>query len=172
MAMLFEIDASHRITFNFVRVLRTTLYPSTGNGSQLKITEVHDLKFEKHSNKNIYYAFEAENVMEDGRPTMWYQISLTSPIAERVLEENVSLEFGEETTWSEEDFDERVHIFKSLCLPACYMIKKMDGMGFYNDNGYIAPPAAASSPAAAPTVVSEANQPDDPHIPPSHPSQW
>jgi hypothetical protein len=170
--MLFELDAAHSVTFNFVRVLRTTLYPSTGNGSQLKITEVHDLKFEKHSNKNTYYAFEAESVMEEGKPTMWYQMSLTSPIAERVLEENINLEFGEQTTWSEGDFDERVHVFKSLCLPACYMVKKMDGMGYYNDNGYLAPPVPSALPAMAPTVVSETIQLDNVYVPPSHPTQW
>ena len=166
MSMLFELDDAYGIQFNTVRVHRTVLYPGTGNGSQLKITEVHNLNVNKHEHNCIYYAWEPEIVLEKQSPTMWYEISLTSPVAQRVLEENVNLEFGEETTWTEEDFDERVRILKSLCVPANYIVKKMDGMGFYNDNGYVAPPGVASS------VVTETTFMEGPFVDPSHPDQW
>ena len=97
----------------------------------MKITEVYALAVAVHERERIYAAWEAENVMSAGGPGKWYEVSLVSPNAQKFLEENAVLEFGEEAAWTEEMFDESVQVFESLCGPASYIVKKMDGMGFY-----------------------------------------
>ena len=53
---------------------------------------------------------------------------------EKVLRENEKLDFGEQTDWKNEDIIEK-NVGTNLCTMACTIIKHIDGMGFYNDNG-------------------------------------
>lgn len=44
-----------------------------------------------------------------------------------------NLVLGEEPSWTPEKLSE-VNAAQSMYLPACEMLKQMDGVGFYNDN--------------------------------------
>jgi hypothetical protein len=66
---------------------------------------------------------------------MWYEMSITSAEAQEAFKENLNLDFGEETEWNEDLLLETGIVMKDMCEPANYLIKKMDGIGFYNDNG-------------------------------------
>jgi len=51
-----------------------------------------------------------------------------------LLEQNENLEIGEEGQWTPEGLS-RLGYAKSIYLPALDMLKKMDGIGQYNNNG-------------------------------------
>ena len=64
---------------------------------------------------------------------LWQEVSISCPKADHILEQNKTLELGEETSWTPEKLS-AVDTLPSLYLPACEMIKQMDGVGFYNNN--------------------------------------
>lgn len=64
---------------------------------------------------------------------LWHEVSISCPKADHILEQNKTLELGEETSWTPEKLS-AVDALPSLYLPACEMVKQMDGVGFSNNN--------------------------------------
>lgn len=62
----------------------------------------------------------------------WYEVRITSPTIDQAIQENEQLQLGSEASWCPSDIAESV---KQLCYHACQMLKQMDGVGFYNNNG-------------------------------------
>ena len=64
----------------------------------------------------------------------WYEISVSSARADELFEQNKWLELGEEASWTTESLS-TANVAQAMYLPACEMIKKMDGVGYWNENG-------------------------------------
>ena len=61
----------------------------------------------------------------------WYEVSLTSPKADVVFEDNMTLGFGETATWDMKELD---GICDDICQPALDLLSQMDDVGVGNDN--------------------------------------
>jgi hypothetical protein len=61
------------------------------------------------------------------------ELDITCPLLDEKLDVNTTLENGEEASWHA---DEVTGLVENLIRPACHMLKQMDGVGFYNDNGF------------------------------------
>ena len=72
--------------------------------------------------------------VEPGQPPLWYEATVSSVNADTVLEMNKTLELGEEAAWTASEL-EKLDAAADVFLPALGMVKGMDGVGFYNNNG-------------------------------------
>jgi len=61
----------------------------------------------------------------------WHEVNISSARAEEVLKANTELELGEEASWDLSKIKAAEHIY----LPALEMLKQMDGIGWWNENG-------------------------------------
>ncbi|RFN53040.1 hypothetical protein FIE12Z_2623 [Fusarium flagelliforme] len=73
--------------------------------------------------------------IDHGQIGQWYEASISSIKAEDVLQENVGLELGEQTSWSTDEL-KRHGAFKAVCEPAIRMVRQMDKVGNSNENGH------------------------------------
>lgn len=140
--MSFELNHRHQIHFQNIRVRRHSRYKSYDSKTTLNIMEVHDLDFDWEEGENATTFF----VTSSEKPnSIWYEASLESVEARVAFKENLDVELGEETEWTAELLLQSGVVLKDICVPANYIIAKMDGVGFYNDNGTKQLLAAAES---------------------------
>lgn len=138
--MSFEISEKYPIHIVAIRVRRHSQYPSFDGQTLLNITEVHnlDVSWQHGDNKTIFFATSSDRKESDAQTVepMWYEMNITSTEAQEAFKENINLEFGEETEWNENLLLKTGVVMKDMCEPANYLIKKMDGIGYYNNNGH------------------------------------
>ena len=143
--LFFEIpDHLSSLVVYSVRVRRTSCYRSVDSRSILKVCEVKDLQlFDVHGDGELCTIWKAVGslVPQQSGGTVghiwiynWHEASITCPKADEMFEQNKSLELGDEASWTPEKLS-NVAAAQSLYLPACEMLKQMDGVGFYNENG-------------------------------------
>jgi hypothetical protein len=130
--MSFELSQRHQIHFQSIRIRRHSRYRSYDSKTLLNIMEVHNLDIDWEEGENVVMFF----VTSSEKPnSVWYEISLESVKAKVAFKDNLNLGLGEETEWTAELLLESGVVMKDICVPANYIITKMDGVGFYNDNG-------------------------------------
>jgi hypothetical protein len=126
-----------------VRVRRTSKYDSfdSRSASVLNVSEIRELKEESTTTSNdsvIYKWFGAEETsvwLQDfgfKHLFLWHEVAISAPEITSLLQENIALELGEEASWNAEQLSAAT--LQSVVLPACEMVKQMDGVGFYNHN--------------------------------------
>lgn len=76
---------------------------------------------------------QGEGDLKYKRLFIWHEVSISCPKADEMFQQNKTLELGEETSWTVEKLS-KVEAVQSMYLPACEILKKMDGVGCYNDN--------------------------------------
>jgi hypothetical protein len=112
----------------------------------MNVTEVQVLKVDilpaYHEDSSIYNAIVDQSQYEIG--SFWHEVSISSVVANKILLENAALELGEEASWTPESLSS-VDTAQAIYLPACEMLKKMDGIGHYTDN--CVDPCAAAPPS-------------------------
>jgi hypothetical protein len=91
----------------------------------------------------------------DELSVLWYEAKITTNKADELLKENIDLEFGEEVSWTPKMLIS-TNIIEELVLPACEMIKQMDGVGFHNNNNIVVP---AQSTYSAPNQSKKEDKP-------------
>jgi hypothetical protein len=148
-----------------VRVRRTSRYKSGDARSILKVCEVKDLHlFDIRAEGEASTIWKAVGslVPQQSGGTVghvwlynWHEVSVTCPKADEIFEQNKSVELGDEAPWTPEEFS-NVDAIQSLYLPACEILKQVDGVGFYNDNDI---DAQATQTYVASTVPEAAEQP-------------
>ncbi|KAI0419176.1 hypothetical protein F5X98DRAFT_385034 [Xylaria grammica] len=74
-----------------------------------------------------------KNNERPGMPLLWYEAVLKSDTFSMAFEQNEKLEFGEEVRWTTEELVKTGAVWE-LIRTAAFMVKKMDGVGFWNDN--------------------------------------
>jgi hypothetical protein len=156
---------SSQFQLDGLRVHRISKYRSKDNQAILKVSDIQDLDVRNRSipDKNITI-FEAKRNMSPRKATekldFWYEVSISSPLVDDALAQNKLLSLGDEADWTAERFS-KMDIAEKTCLPACQMLKQMDGIGYYNDNGidvrsqFSAPSSAASINPSRPAQAEE-----------------
>lgn len=96
---------------------------------------VMDASVIPEAGKTVYKATPAAVKMSPSdAETLWHEISITSAEADKAFKENEKLEYGEEVRWSVKGMEER-GVPDALMRAATSMVRQMDGVGWYNDNG-------------------------------------
>lgn len=124
---------------HYIHVHRIEEYMSTDNKSTLKISTVQELPFSMtpiEKGTTIYQATTLEFASRDHNPminrrSFWHQASISSVEADAKFEENKTLELGDLPSWTPESL---AGAAPAIYLPACKMLKGMDGVGYWNDN--------------------------------------
>lgn len=130
---------SERFQLAGVRVHRICRYKSHNAKSILKVSEMHALDMQMISvPEKTLTVFKLSPGPSDWKPCeklgKWYEVSISCTQLNDMLEENQKLELSEETRWEAKDLLD-ADVARSLYLPACEMLKKMDGIGQHNHNG-------------------------------------
>ncbi|KAI1821926.1 hypothetical protein F4861DRAFT_532587 [Xylaria intraflava] len=68
-----------------------------------------------------------------GVPLVWYEFSLKSDALSEAFRQNEKLELGDEASWTAEELLKSRPV-DDLVRKAASMVKKMDGVGYWNDN--------------------------------------
>ena len=158
--LFFEVpDSFGHFAIHAVRVRRVSRYASLHTNSILNVSEVRELQMEEAVGDHcmIYKWFGSLD------PSMWltgfgykhlflwHEVNISCPKADKIFEENKTLALGEVASWTSETVA-TVDAVQSLCIPACEMLKQMDGIGFYNNNEISIQPARNSSTTQAETA--------------------
>ena len=140
----FEVPHAFRFTFAVcgVRMRRISRYRSVLANSMLNISEVRELQMfdslgEGCTVWKIMGCTETDTqLLTEGHKWfyIWHEVSISCPDADKLFEQNKIVELGEEAPWDFEKLS-NINAIQSLYIPACEMLKQMDGVGFYNDNG-------------------------------------
>lgn len=144
--LLWEMENSLTERFQLVELLvkRVKKYAglgSSGNsGTELNITEMQSLEVETQEvPERASCIFMAAPGPHDRTPSVklakWWEASITSVQLDKVVEENQKLLLGDEPAWAATSLDP--NIATTLFLPACEMLKQMDGIGQHNKNGIV-----------------------------------
>jgi hypothetical protein len=159
--MLFFVipDSFAHFAIHGVRVRRISRYPSLNTKSLLNVAEVRELQMDEASGDScmIYKWFgslDPSTWLADfgyKHLFLWHEVSISCPMADEILEQNKTLELGEEAFWTPEMLL-NVDAVPSIYLPACIMVKQMDGIGFYNNNEMTVQTAQSSSVAGTETA--------------------
>jgi len=100
----------------------------------LRVDEVQELYLRSRTAPNkarVFDAYPHAQKPPDFLP-YWFELSLHSTKIDGFMAQHEKLEIGDEASWLPE------HLFdaaQALYLPACEMLKQMDGIGYHNDNG-------------------------------------
>jgi hypothetical protein len=107
--------------------------------SYLKIDEVQDLSIRYrpalHKAAIVFDASpqEAELNSIPFQVPNWIEASIHSTKVDKFMSQNEHLELGDEAGWFPEDFY-TADAAQALYLPACEMLKQMDGIGYHNEH--------------------------------------
>lgn len=144
-----------------VNVRHIEKYLSRDNQSILHISEIESLgvSFQKSPEENsfIFNAFSYKDMEKENPSNLrsWFEVSTSSRMLNSYLKKHEMLELGE-VVYSNAVSPESRSIARSLYIPACWMLERMDGVGFYNDNGFDVrrPTTISSAPKPQTRIVS------------------
>lgn len=144
-----ELESKYDLTS--LRVKRTLQFKHQLYNSLLNVYEFQDLQMRSRTvDDNEEYnarALPGENAPD--QLVSWYEVSISCPLISKALKINETLELGEEANWQP---DEVSVLAENLVRPACQMLKQMDGVGFYNNNGLKRSDIAPLRPESPPEV--------------------
>ena len=132
-----DVVGPEKLSLDSVRVHRILEYKSMDATSILHISEIHDLDVNSQSGvTHTLYKAEPNLVFRPGcvKVDYWHEVSISSIDAVKDFEENKTLEFGDEASWTPESLSGQ-NVAEALLRPACEILKHIDGIGYWNDNG-------------------------------------
>jgi hypothetical protein len=147
-SLYFELDESFledsKLVIDSILVHHITRHKSAEReeSSILSISEIKALDVDcrypfQGANFQIYKASSPpDDQNETEHLDSWHEASISSVKSDEQLKQNSTLELGDEATWTAETL-EKVDAAKSMYLPACEMVKQMDGIGYHNNNGIV-----------------------------------
>ena len=117
----------------------------------LKLSEVQELSFEISATENgerCYHAWTKPkpDMVSDGK--LWWEVSLASVTAEKILKENETLELGETSTWKPSDIVEAL-IVRHMSHLARDIVTRIDSVGYHNKGPKTGTSKEASEQAVA-----------------------
>lgn len=118
-----------------IRVRRICRFKNTVHDAVLSVCEVQELDHQSRTTDTAE-EFRAGPSAPSGPGEFnesWYEVDITCPDIDEALENNELLSVGEEAAWNSEEIGKLVD---NIVRPACQMLRRMDGVGFYNDNGH------------------------------------
>lgn len=142
--LYFELDNSFEksgLCIDSILVRHIAKYQSADSdaNSILRISEVKALDVDSRcpypgATFQIYKAEPPqEHLEEPGDLNIWHEASISNVKLNEQLKQNTILELGDEAVWTPEKLEE-LGAVTAMYLPACEMLKQMDGVGYYNDN--------------------------------------
>ncbi|KAG9234337.1 hypothetical protein BJ875DRAFT_376675 [Amylocarpus encephaloides] len=148
----FHLDQATHEKFSLypIHVYKTSKHMSKDRKSILKLTEVLELDTHWKSIEDkgiVVWRARYSKVQGPKISNRWFTAAIESVQAKEFLHQNENLELGDEAGWTPYSF-EQAKVVESLMLPACEMLKHMDGIGYHNSNG-IARLAPAPTPSAS-----------------------
>ena len=123
-----------------VRIHHVSRYISQDAKSILKVSKVQELQYDQ-TVANCSTSYKAVGSLDVGSFVdgvgkwlyHWHEVSISCANADEMFKQNKDLALGEEPSWTPEKLAE-VNAAQSIYLPACEMLKQMDGVGLDNDN--------------------------------------
>lgn len=126
------------INVKSIRAYRKCNYPSADLMSTLHVTEIHRLNLDQvethNKNDTMMIVRGVPAIPIPGYERMWYEMSVSSNAMNAAFKANKHVDIGEEANWTAEQFTKECAI-EAMYRPALMMVRGMDGVGFYNDNG-------------------------------------
>jgi len=156
--VVFELESSMvgpgKIVIDSVRVNRISMFKSSDDKSLLKVAEIQDLDIFSAPvpDKNItVYKAIASNEYRPGcvKVNSWNEVSIQCVELNEKLKQNLDLELGDEAGWTPQSLS-NLSAAQAMYLPACQMLKQMDGVGQWNDNGADSNPTFGQPPPPPP----------------------
>ena len=123
------------INFQSIEIRRETRHRSTNYPDLLlKLSEVQELSFEipATGNEECYYHAWTKpkpDMVSDGK--LWWEVSLASVAAEKILKENETLELGETSIWKPSDIVDAL-IVRHMSHLTRDIVTRIDSVGYYN----------------------------------------
>ncbi|RKF72683.1 hypothetical protein GcM3_097017 [Golovinomyces cichoracearum] len=139
--LTFEIKhpTSQRYFLHRAAIRHVDRFISRDNESILQISEVQSLDFlvrEYPAKKlSIFHTFVTQGE-EDSHQNLklWYEVAISSKGIDDALSKYQGLELGELPDWHTKSLESSFSP-RSIYLPACWMLRTLDGIGNHNDNG-------------------------------------
>ncbi|KAF4419506.1 hypothetical protein FACUT_11412 [Fusarium acutatum] len=131
-----EPKSTSNLSVDRVRICHEARYRNGGKGpSCLKVTMIRRVEKLPGIPKGTYRGQSVPVTPPgNGRPSQWFETSISSIRAEDIFQENIDLEFGDKTHWTPEILHHQ-GVFKAISEPALQMVRKMDHVGDSNLNG-------------------------------------
>ena len=123
------------IDFQSIEIRRETRHRSTNYPDLLlKLSEVQELSFEISATgkeEQHYHAWTKPKpeMVNDGK--LWWEVSLASVAAEKILKENETLELGEMSTWKPSNIVDAM-IVRHMSHLARDIVTRIDSVGYHN----------------------------------------
>ena len=134
-----------------VTLRRQNRYGSVARPSiSLCITEVQDLYIHRAADSTELIRARAKppgEMIHDNR--LWYEVSLSSSVAEEKLQQNVDLELGDVASWTPREMVE-AGVFEDLSLVARDVVTRIDNVGYWN-KGPRSGPSDGATTSPSPT---------------------
>ncbi|KAL1870290.1 hypothetical protein VTK73DRAFT_2665 [Phialemonium thermophilum] len=132
------------VRVKYVRTLTKWRFRSRSGQSYLHITEVlenrimdggHIFDGEERKNWVMQRAepYKKGVLDKEGWPQRWYEASISSARADKILLANRDLDFGNKTAWNVSDIVKK-DILESIAYPSAVMLRQMDLVGAGNRN--------------------------------------
>ena len=131
---MFARDQSGR-SVESVRIRHVARYQHKDAGSaHLCIEMKQDLSAGEVIFDRRKWATPKQRDRDQARPSSWYEAYVASDVAQELFDENVGLNIGCLTSWTVNNLQEE-GVFCDMCQIAVSMVKQLDDVGMYNDNG-------------------------------------
>ena len=121
------------LSIQAVTLRRQKCYGSEAHPSiSLCITEVQDLYIQHAADSTNLIRARAKppgQMVHDNR--LWYEVSLSSSVAEEMFKSNIDLELGEVASWTPREMVE-AGVFEELSLVARDLVTRIDNVGHWN----------------------------------------
>lgn len=140
------------VNFQSIEIRRDTRHRSTNYPDLLlKLSEVQELSFEISATENEEHCYHAStkpkrDMANDGK--LWWEVSLASVAAEKMLRENETLELGETSIWKAGDIVDAL-IVRHMSHLARDIVTRIDSVGYHNRGPKIGTTKEASEQAIA-----------------------
>ena len=123
------------INFQSIEIRRETRHRSTNYPDLLlKLAEVQELTFEISATGNEehrYHAWTKPKPDMVNEEKLWWEVSLASVTAEKILKENETLELGEMSIWKPSDIVDALTI-RHMSHLARDIVTRIDSVGYHN----------------------------------------
>lgn len=131
----YEFDGPPPVTIDEVRIRQVRRFRTQNERTLLDISRVFLTEVQNFPGTR---SRAVRSIQDDDRKKGvfkgWYEATVSSARMEELLQQNASLEPGDEVEWTLEQL-EREGVFEDIYQLACQIAKRMDGVGVKCDNG-------------------------------------
>ncbi|RDW60219.1 hypothetical protein BP5796_11825 [Coleophoma crateriformis] len=154
----FETPISPKFSAGYnIRVRRVSYYSDREKRSILHVTDVEDYQLETRQVGAMREYRTQALPIHRGDFSQWHEVSISSAVADKAFQQNLKLELGEEAGWTVALLENK-DVASDILTPALNMIKQIDGVGYWNNNGHEHVLESRPSPSKVGTFVPQKAQ--------------